>query len=196
MLFPVAYAPSIRYLQDLVKAQHVIWDIHEHWIKQTIRNRCEIAASDGKLSLVIPIKHVQNKQALGAIEVDDKQPWRRNHWRTLKTCYQNAPYFQDYAFELEGIFESKTRHLVAFNHSILQVFQEAWDLPLRLDWSMEFNPYTKDDLRLEDWFERKEHMPRYYQVFQIQKPFIPNLSCFDLLFNEGPLGRNWILGTE
>ena len=61
---------------------------------------------------------------------------------------------------------------------------------------MEFNPYTKDDLRLEDWFERKEHMTRYYQVFQIQKSFIPNLSCFDLLFNEGPLGRNWILGME
>jgi hypothetical protein len=36
-------------------------------------------------------------------------------------------------------------------------------------------------------------MKKYQQVFGFDKPFVPNLSVLDLLFNEGPMGRNWIL---
>jgi hypothetical protein len=36
----------------------------------------------------------------------------------------------------------------------------------------------------------------YQQVFSYDKDFTPNLSMIDLLFNEGPFIRNWILTTE
>ena len=35
---------------------------------------------------------------------------------------------------------------------------------------------------------------RYIQVFSDQLPFAPNLSILDLLMNEGPLARKYLLG--
>lgn len=196
MLFPVAYAPSILYLKAMVRTENPLWDKDEHWIKQSIRNRCEISASEGKLSLVIPVKHSTEKQAIGEIEVDEKQPWRRNHWRTLKTCYQNAPYFEHYAYELNLLYQQDDPSLWAFNQRVFSLFVTAWKLPITLGTSEGFTPYIANDYRSKDWFEVTETLRPYYQVFQIGKPFLPNLSCFDLLFNEGPLGRNWILNEE
>lgn len=196
MLFPIAYAPSISYLRALVHAEQPTWDIHEHWIKQTIRNRAEINASEGKLALVIPIKHSKEKQTIGEITIDDKQPWRRNHWRSLKTCYQNAPYFQDYTHELSEIYQQSDQTLLEFNRAILTHFINAWELPISMGYSQKFTPYTAEDFRKKDWLSENEILPKYYQVFQLQKPFVSNLSCLDLLFNEGPLGRNWILEEE
>ena len=36
----------------------------------------------------------------------------------------------------------------------------------------------------------------YQQVFSYDKPFVPNLSILDLIFNVGPFCRNWILASE
>ena len=48
-LFPSAYFPSIGYLKLLNKFQDAQIDLHENFVKQSIRNRCEILSANGKL---------------------------------------------------------------------------------------------------------------------------------------------------
>ena len=41
--------------------------------------------------------------------------------------------------------------------------------------------------------ENKIKKLKYFQVFQEKQKFIPNLSIFDLLFNQGPMAKKLLL---
>lgn len=192
-LFPIAYFPSIAYMQALCKSENIILDIHEHWIKQSIRNRCEILTSNGVQKLVIPIVHNDQKQAIGTIEPDFSQPWQRTHWRTIQTAYKNSPYFEDYAWKIASFLEEFPKNLYEGNILFLNWIIEEWELPLSIKYSSSFSDYSEDDVRKVDWCNRDIKCIPYQQVFSYGKPFCGNLSVLDLLFNEGPLGRKWIL---
>ena len=84
------------------------------------------------------------------------------------------------------------RELSALNAQILQLFIEAWDLPVSIGYTNEFKPYEATDLRQIDWLTRKS-FTEYQQVFSYQTPFISNLSALDLLMCEGPMGRLLLL---
>lgn len=189
MLFPTAYFPSILYLQNLCQRKEVVIDRHEHWIKQSIRNRCEILGSAGLQKLVVPIIHEAGKQSLESIRVDDAKKWRENHWKSIKTAYGRSPYFEHYQREIEGCLFNSEQHLVALNQNLLHFFIEAWELPIVPKLSCEFIPYSNNDERLKDWFIRTEIHANYQQVFQHKSATIFNPSALDLLCCEGPLGR-------
>lgn len=189
MLFPTAYFPSIYYLKSLCQGKKVYIDHHEHWIKQSIRNRCEILGAEGLQKLIVPICHEAGKQSLGSIRVDDAKKWRENHWKSIKTAYGRSPYFEHYQREIEASIFTSKQHLVALNSVILKLFVEAWDLPIRCQESENFQPYCNNDARLTDWFVKAEIHDAYQQVFQHKSQPIFNASALDLLCCEGPLGR-------
>ena len=52
--------------------------------------------------------------------------WQREHWRSLKTAYSNAPYWEDYSIFLQPTYEGKSpEHLVDFTLPLLKVCLEA-----------------------------------------------------------------------
>jgi hypothetical protein len=193
MLFPTAYFPSIEYLQLLCQQQEVFIDHHEHWIKQSVRNRCEILGSEGLQKLIVPICHEPGKQSLGSIRVDDAKKWRANHWKSIKTAYGHSPYFESYEREIEACLFNDEQRLVALNEASLNLFIKAWDLPIEPKKSLEFTPYSQNDQRLEDWLTRAETHAKYQQVFQPKSALIFNPSALDLLCCEGPLGRKLLI---
>lgn len=192
MIFPTAYFPSIYYVRELCTHQHVVIDLHEHWIKQSIRNRCEILTAEGIHKLIVPITHREQKQGIAEITVCEDSAWEIKHWRAIKSAYGNAPYFEAYAREIESILMNRPTSLWKLNHEILALFIEAWDLPLHVEYTNEFIPYIEKDLRRSLWMERKD-FSEYQQVFSYNKPFSNNLSALDLLMCEGPLGRLYIM---
>ncbi len=192
MIFPTAYFPSIHYVKELCRHKTVWIDHHEHWIKQSIRNRCEILGSEGILRLTVPISHQLEKQSVGEVRIGDEPLWGIKHWRAIKTAYGKSPYFDFYDLELESILLNPPRELSALNAQILQLFIEAWDLPVSIGYTNEFKPYEATDLRQIDWLTRKS-FTEYQQVFSYQTPFISNLSALDLLMCEGPMGRLLLL---
>ena len=71
MHFPSAYFPSIAYLRAMCKRGRVVVDCHEHWIKQSIRNRSVILHAAGFHNLIVPIRPQPSKEAMGLVCVDD-----------------------------------------------------------------------------------------------------------------------------
>lgn len=194
MLFPTAYFPSISYLKAMCVSNNVVLiDRHEHWIKQSIRNRCEILGSSGLHKLVVPICHKNGKQTLGSITVDDATKWRWNHWKSIKTAYGRSPYFEHYAFEIEACIFHDCERLIELNRQILTLFIHVWELPILTSESEEFIPYNDGDFRQKNWLTRHATHTSYQQVFQPRVATIYNASALDLLCCEGPLGRNIIL---
>ena len=49
-----AYLAPIEYYTKLLAYDKVFIEQHDHYMKQTYRNRCTIAAPDGELALSIP----------------------------------------------------------------------------------------------------------------------------------------------
>jgi hypothetical protein len=191
MIYPTAYFPSIQYLREVCTSSLITIDTNEHWIKQSIRNRAEILTAEGIQRLVVPIIHNQEKQAIHEVKVAE-DGWEIKHWRAIKTAYGKAPYFEAYDLEIEALLIHKPALLLELNHRILKFFINAWELPIQFCETNSFHPYTRNDNRLKNWLERTS-TKEYQQVFSYNKPFTPNLSVLDLLFCEGPLGRNFIL---
>lgn len=193
MIFPTGYFPSFYYLQKLCEHPKVIIESHEHWIKQSIRNRCMILTAEGVQRLTLPIVHSENKQAIHQIEIDDSKNWRIKHWRAIQTAYGNAPYFEYYDEEIKSLLLNNCSHLWELNKQILLFFIQQWELPIELKASETFVPYQVNDSRHLDWLNPNiEHKP-YQQVIGFSKEFIPNLSVLDLLMCEGPMGRKLLI---
>ena len=191
MIFPTAYFPSIQYLREVCTDDLFIIESKEHWIKQSIRNRAEILTAEGVQRLVVPVLHHQEKQVINEVKVAE-DGWEVKHWRAIKTAYGKAPFFEAYDLEIQSLLFNKPAYLLELNQRILTFFINAWELPIQPSETSSFLPYASNDLRLRNWLERTSTKV-YQQVFSYNKPFTPNLSALDLLFCEGPLGRNFIL---
>ena len=56
-ILPIAYFPSVHYLKEYFSEPTTHLEIHENFVKQSIRNRCEILSGNGILRLSIPLNH-------------------------------------------------------------------------------------------------------------------------------------------
>ncbi len=175
-------------MKELCKQKVVYIEDHEHWIKQSIRNRCEILGSEGILRLSVPIAHQNNKQCVREAQIGNETLWNIKHWRAIKTAYGKSPYFEFYDLEIQSILLNPPKEIAELNLLILKLFIESWDLPISIKRTKEFKPYESKDWRKVNWLIRKTHK-EYQQVFSYKKPFISNLSALDLLMCEGPMGR-------
>ena len=192
-VFPSAYFPCISYLKAYLVHEKRSIELFEHYPKQTLRNRCDIATSNGKLRLSIPIKKpFGSKSLMKDILIDQNAQWQKEHWRSIRTAYAGAPYFEEYANDIEALINTEHRHLISLNASILEFIYQVLDLTYVKEETSEYLTSTIHDFRAYD-FGKQKTSPGYIQVFNESHGFIKDLSILDLLFNEGPFIRNWIL---
>ena len=191
--------PNILWWCKILQASSVIWEMHEYFEKMTYRNRYYIAGGNGLMKLSLPIQGGrEHKLPVNQTMIAAKENWQKQHWRTIVSAYNNAPYFDYYASSLEKLFLDKYEKLADFNLSTIQWLKQQLNVSFSEDYS---NTYTKEqsgvlyDLRsMKPGLENCTDCdyPTYYQVFQERTGFIPNLSLLDLLFAEGPFTTAWI----
>lgn len=191
MIFPTSYFPPIFYFQKMVELKNVEISSEELFLKQTLRNRCEIATSNGIQRLSVPIsKPSGSKSKTKDIIISNVQNWRKDHWKSIESAYQNAPYFHFYDKEIKGLIDCYETHLIDFNLNILNQFVSWWELPIN-DFVFTDNLMNESEDEI-DYMSRKP-IDKYIQVFDNRNSFISNLSVLDLLFCEGPMGRKWLI---
>jgi len=197
MVYSTAYLPPIAYWYFLSKDENPVIDIYEHFVKQTYRNRCEIYGANGKLSLTIPLVKENEHTPIKNRKISYAENWQKNHWKSIESAYRSSPYFEYYEQEFYDFFHKKDFELlVDFNTALMQKIMEILELSVPLKFSEKYieNVNTEEDLRLLT--PKKELkilvFPRYIQVFENKKGFIPNLSILDLLCNEGPQSVNYL----
>lgn len=171
----------------------VLLDGEEHFIKATARNRYRIATANGLLQLSIPLQGGRRQRsAVKELRTDTSVSWQEQHWRSIRSAYGRAPYFEHYAPGLEALFLRKVHtHLAAFCIGSMEWLSAAIRIPLRYRQATAFKKEYPDAIL--DWrFGAAEMLsgarayPRYPQVFEDHHGFLPNLSLLDLLMNEGP----------
>ncbi|MFM7851807.1 MAG: WbqC family protein [Flammeovirgaceae bacterium] len=187
------YLPSLEFFCALLPYPEVVLEKHEHFVKQSYRNRCHINTSQGLFKLVVPTIENHGKVSLGDVRLDPSVKWRNNHWRTIQSAYHKAPYFEFYADALEQILFQPYQFLFDLNKSLLSFCLRTIGLPRVLTESLSYQsnvPNTYVDLRniikpKNHHSNRSIYQPAHYtQVFG--NTFVENLSVIDVLFCEGP----------
>lgn len=144
-LLPSAYFAPIQWYQKLVQYPAVFIDAHEHFVKQTYRNRCHIAAPDGVQALTVPVERSEtSKTAMKDVRISDHGNWRHLHWNALCTAYNDSPFFLYYADELRPFFERKYTFLYDFNLEITRKLCELLDITPAICETEAFLPFSND----------------------------------------------------
>jgi hypothetical protein len=145
----------------------------------------------------VPVKHDRSiKLTSGNIQIDYTDRWQIIHWRAIHAAYAHAPYFEAYEAEIKDCIFAKHNYLFEKNNVILKMIGTLLDISFERKFSEIYQATDSEDYRSYDFLNPAEETKIYQQVFSYNKPFEPNLSILDILFNEGPFARNWILTDQ
>ena len=200
-LLATTYFGPVQWYQKLNRADCAYIECYDSYRKQTFRNRCVIATTNGLQALTIPVERPESglhSTLIKDLRISDHGNWRHLHWHALMSAYSESPFFEYYADDIRPFFEKKWDFLYDFNMEACQTVGLLLDIHPNI---LSTSHYIKKEDLPEDIFDFREAIDpkhpavdadfvprRYYQVFERKTGFQPNLSILDLLFNMGPEG--------
>jgi len=196
-IFHPTYFPTIAHFVSMVKADAIVFEVDDNFLKQTYRNRTYIYAANGKLALNIPVIHTQkNRQKYKDVTIFNETKWQDLHWKSLLSAYRTSPFFEYYEDELQPLFQIKADYILEYNLKCFEAICDCLQLDLDISKSEVYQKKLENTLDFRPLVNAKketsQHFDSYTQVFSGKHGFIPNLSILDLLFNEGPNALNYL----
>jgi hypothetical protein len=196
-LISTAYLPPVDYFSLIVHSEGFFIEKFENYIKQTYRNRCYILSVHGRQMLTVPVlEGSRHKVRITEAEIDYSKRWQQVHLGAIRSSYRMAPYYQFYSGEIENVIEKRYKYLWELNNDLLDVILRMLKVDKKIQFTSGFIPPVNapNDFRYsldpdkEPLFQHR----RYFQVFNTQEGFAPNLSIIDLIFNQGPDSGRWL----
>ena len=213
-LLSTTYFGPVQWYQKLYRYEEVEIEQWESFQKQTYRNRCLIATTQGIQALTVPVER-GTSPLIKDIRISDHGNWRHLHWNALVSAYGESPFFEYYQDDIRPFFKKRWDYLLDFNEAIREMMCEFLDIHPKVKYSLEFKVYSlemntlvaekstinykqstinkeidfREGIRPKHPMEDPDFEPKpYYQVYQQKHGFLANLSVLDLLFNMGPEG--------
>ena len=196
LIYP-SYFPNIANYVVFVQSKNLVFEIHDNYQKQTLRNRCYIYGANGKLGLHIPVYYTQlNRQKTKDIQTDNSSNWKSIHWKSIESAYRTSPFFEFYEDEFRSLFAKKSKWLMEYNFECMTMINQCLDVEFEYKYSKHFEKKTSAyDYRFLVDVKKSSiiQTASYTQVFENKHGFLPNLSMLDLLFNLGPEALPYLL---
>ena len=200
VLLSTTYFGPIQWYQKLYRADEAWIEQHESFQKQTYRNRCLIATTQGTQALTVPVERTGSSLDIKDIRISDHGNWRHLHWNALQSAYGDSPFFMYYEDDLRPFFTQRWDYLLDFNEAIRERLCELLDIHPTVRYTDAYTATTPDALAsgtialdFRSSINPKHPAPdpdfeprKYYQVYDAKHGFLPNLSIVALLFNMGP----------
>jgi hypothetical protein len=179
IVLPLYLFPNISWIKAFAQSEEVVLDVFENWVKQSYRNRYEIAGPNGSQSLSVPTEK-KTRIRLKDVKISYAEDWVTNHMRSVQTAYNRSPFYEHYVSDFENMLKQKPAYLVDLNLSAMQWGLDKLQLEKKWALSTEYTSKAVD----KQMFEQSSM--KYQQVFEERNGFISGLSYLDVLFNRGP----------
>jgi hypothetical protein len=121
-----SYLPWLGYFAQLYECDvFVVYD-DVQYDKHSWRNRNRIKTARGIIWLTIPVlTHGKNRPSNREIEIDNRLPWAKKHFETIRQSYARAPYFRDYFGLFQELYARQWTRLLDVNLAFFQALAEA-----------------------------------------------------------------------
>lgn len=195
IILPTTYLGNIQFFSKFVSGDPIIIEQHDHYQKQTYRNRCTILAANGNLNLTIPIiKNRNTKTPVKDIKIDYDTNWQTVHWKSILSAYNKSPFLEYYIDDFIPFYEKRWKFLIDYNTELMERVLENLEIETNFTLSENFIPINEISPDFRQIISPKnkqltdvDFSPKEYtQAFSAKFNFHSNLSIIDLLFNCGP----------
>lgn len=172
---PLYCLPNLNWISSILFQKTILLCNDNSFPKQTYRNRIEINTANGKLILTIPIDGSTKHEEYKKVKIQDDNTWKKQWIKSLRSAYNNSPFYEYYGYKLEEIISNSELNLWNKNMQFLHFVLKSLNL--------ELNFFSYNSYFLDKEIEKNEHF-HYYQTHQ--KEVFSSVSVVDLIFNEGP----------
>ena len=144
------YMPWLGYFDLIDRADHFILLDDVQLARRSWQTRNRIRGADGReIMLSIPIRHSGELDApLNQVELDDNQPWRLKHGRSVQQAYARAPHGNTAAALWTRLLSLETNRLATLTGSAITEICHAVGIetPVRRSTEFEAAPDRIDHL--------------------------------------------------
>jgi hypothetical protein len=115
------YLPYLGFFHKLQQSDIFVAMDNVQFERRGLQHRNKIKTPQGEQWLTVPVMHrSRDEERINEMLINPEFPWPRKHWQALVTNYSRAPYFQEYAPELQQILTREWSHLCELNMALIQ----------------------------------------------------------------------------
>ena len=184
------YFGSVGLWSDALAAGGFSFRQNERYQRRSQRNRTIIVNAHGRQTLSLPLAGGRNQRVqTPEVRLNYREDWPRHHWLSLVAAYGSAPFWLDYAPELEALYQMRPAKLWTWNQACVQWTRDQVAPQLVLakadDWQAE------TDVQ-EPSLQADRSLAPYPQVFAERLGWLSNVSILDLLLCQGPAAATYL----
>ena len=141
------YIPWAGYFDLINRSDVFVFLNNVQFSKQSWQVKNKILSNGNELKLTVPIKKARLSTNIDQIIIDDSQPWRKKHLKSIYYSYLRSPFFNDVYPVIEKIICNKTNiMLVDLNVEIIKTLSsKIFDKCFFID-SRDLKIYSDDKL--------------------------------------------------
>ena len=188
IVLPSAYLAPISYYYFLNKNKEAIIDIHENFVKRSIRNRAYLLGPNGHILLTVP-KRKTMFRSMNKTEIFTINKWTSKHWKAITSCYNSSPYFKYYKDDFENIYSCKHNYLFELNKKLNDLILDILKIKCNCIYSDGYVITQNKEMDFRDHKYLQQY--NYSKVFKEYDNKI-ELSVIDLIFNLGPDSKKYL----
>ena len=193
---PTLFAPAILHVKLMMDHPEAVICVGEQYQKQTLRNRTYFLTPQGATPFTIPVERFSHPSPpTSEICLAEHDHWRHRLEEALRSSYCSTPYWQFYEDQVISLCRCEEGgRLIDFNQHWLTFILGEWRIPTPtiVSEGVRDEDHRSDIALPSQQREGRTDLPRYWQVFEEQCGFVPNLSALDLLFHLGLEGRLYL----
>ena len=198
--------PTLGELLSAYHAENIHVVAPNKFEKQTAHSRYLIASPNKIQSLSIPIHHSSRGLPFHQAKIDYNQKWVKDHKQALQSAYGKSAFFEFYDYRFFQILDQQPDTLESLSTQWLTILHQNLGWPSHLHFTTLNNsiPLNENPLNIAAEIDLKPLplspqtpliIPPYSQVFEHKFGFRADVSAIDLLFNLGPLAKEYIYNT-